>query len=124
MFNNLIAKAIVPITIAVTGFVVFGCILLYTFIKSDMIGEAVLHVDSLAETLVKSTRYAMLTDDRESLANIVGNVGTLAEVGQVQIYAADGVVHFSGTDRLVKDKTPPTELDAWTKQIMQPSYAQ
>ena len=36
MFNNLIARAIVPITIAVTGFVVFGCILLYTFIKSDM----------------------------------------------------------------------------------------
>ncbi|HEY5674803.1 MAG TPA: hypothetical protein VIR78_13935 [Malonomonas sp.] len=124
MFNNLIARAIVPITIAVTGFVVFGCILLYTFIKSDMIDEAVLHVDSLAETVVKSTRYAMLKDDRESLANIVGNVGTLSEVGQIRIYDEAGVVHFSGADLSATAEVPAVEIDAWSKQIMQPDYAQ
>jgi hypothetical protein len=124
MFNNLIARAIVPITIAVTGFVVFGCILLYTVIKADMIDEAVLHVDSLAVTVVKSTRYAMLKADRESLANIVGNVGTLAEVGQIRIYDEAGVVHFSGVDRSAEAKVSTTEIDAWSRQIMQPDYAQ
>ena len=124
MFNNLIARAIVPITIAVTGFVVFGCILLYTFIKADMTDEAVLHVDSLAETVVKSTRYAMLKDDRESLANIVDNVGTLAEVGQIRIYDQSGVVHFSGVAAAAEKAVPAVEIDAWSKQIMQPDYAQ
>ena len=124
MFNNLIARAIVPIAIAVTGFVVFGCILLYTFIKSDMIDEAVMHVDSLAETVVKSTSYAMLKGDRESLANIVGNVATLAEVGQIRIYDESGTVHFSGAEQVVKGEAALADLDAWSRQVMQPSYEQ
>jgi hypothetical protein len=124
MFNHLIARAIVPITIAVTGFVVFGCLLLYSFIKVDMIDEAVLHVDSLAETVVKSTRYAMLKGDRESLANIVDNVGTLAEVGQIRIYDEAGTVRFSGLDQAAETKTMASEIDAWSKQIMRPDYPQ
>ncbi len=119
MFNHLIVRAIVPITIAVTGFVVFGCLLLYSFIKADMIDEAVLHVDSLAETVVKSTRYAMLEGDRESLANIVDNVGTLVEVGQIRIYDEAGEVRFSGFDQAAETITTTIEIDAWSKQIMQ-----
>jgi hypothetical protein len=122
MFNNLIARAIVPITIAVTGFVVFGCILLYSFIKSDMTDEAVLHVDNLAETVSKSTRYAMMQDDRESLRNIVGNVGTLAEVGQIRIYDQDGQIRFSGQPDETLSGANTSVIDPWAARMMQPEY--
>lgn len=122
MFNNLIARAIVPITIAVTGFVVFGCLLLYGFIKSDMTDEAVLHVDNLAETVSKSTRYAMMQDDRESLRNIVGNVGTLAEVGQIRIYDQDGQIRFSGNAAETSADAGVSKIDPWASRMMQPAY--
>ncbi|WP_303721567.1 hypothetical protein [Malonomonas rubra] len=122
MFNNLIARAIVPITIAVTGFVVFGCLLLYTFIKSDMTDEAILHVDNLAETVSKSARYAMMQDDRESLRNIVGNVGTLAQVGQIRIYDQEGGIRFSGDPQETAPGAGQQADDPWASKMMQPDY--
>lgn len=122
MFNNLIARAIVPITIAVTGFVVFGCILLYTFIKSDMTEEAVLHVDNLAETVSQSTRYAMMQDDRESLRNIVGNVGTLTDVGQIRIYDQEGGIRFSGKSVETAPDADVSDIDPWAKRMMRSDY--
>ena len=124
MFNNLIARAIVPVTIAVTGFVVFGCILLYTFIKSDMTDEAILHVDNLAETVVKSARYAMMQDDRESLRNIVGNVGTLTDVGQIRIYDQGGSIRFSGNQEETATGSDSAVIDPWASRMMQPDYAE
>lgn len=98
MFDNLIARAIVPVTIAVTGFVVFGCILLFTFIKSDMTDEAVRNLDSCAGTVVKSTRYAMMKDDRDSIQNIVTNIGTRSGIELVKIYNQDGTVRYTGRE--------------------------
>ncbi len=118
MFDNLIARAIVPIAIAVTGFVVFGCILLYSLIQSDMTDEAVLHLDSFAETIVKSTRYAMMKDDRESLRNIVENVGTLTEIEQIRLFDQNGQVRFSGNPREVEAETDYQALEAWMRQGM------
>ncbi|SHJ21635.1 hypothetical protein SAMN02745165_01835 [Malonomonas rubra DSM 5091] len=124
MFNNLIARAIVPVTIAVTGFVVFGCILLYTFIKSDMTDEAILHVDNLAETVSKSARYAMMQDDRESLRNIVSNVGTLTDVGQIRIYDQGGRIRFSGNPEETAAGSTSAEIDPWVSRMMEPGYAE
>lgn len=122
MYDNLIYRAIVPIAIAVTGFVVFGCILLHNLISSDMTDEAVIHVDSLAETVVKSTRYAMLKDDRESLRNIVENIGTLKEVGQVRIYNQNGEIRFSGHPVEISSSLPTGTLDPWMGKIMAPDF--
>lgn len=98
MFNNLIARAIIPVTIAVTGFVIFGCILLYTFIKSDMTAEAVRNLDSCASTVVKSTRYAMMEDDRRSIQNIVANIGTRSDVELIKIYDQKGKIRYTGRE--------------------------
>jgi len=124
MFNNLIARAIVPITIAVTGFVVFGCILLHSFIKGDMTEEGIRHVDSLAETVVKSTRYAMLKDDRESLRNIVENIGTLSEVGHVRIFDKQGEIHFSGHPVEIQTGLDAAAIDPWMASTMAPDFAE
>lgn len=96
MFDNLIVRAIVPVVIAVTGFVVFGCLLLYSFIKADMTTEALRNLDSSANTVVKSTRYAMMEDDRRSLQNIVTNIGTRSDVELIHIYDQNGMVQYSG----------------------------
>lgn len=97
MFDNLIARAIVPVTIAVTGFVIFGCLLLYSFIKADMTAEALRNLDSCANTVAKSTRYAMMEDDRRSLQNIVANIGTRPDVELIGIYDRAGNLHYSGS---------------------------
>ena len=118
MFDNLIVRAIVPITIAVTGFVVFGCILLHTFIKGDMTADGIRQVDGLAETVVKSTRYAMLKDDRESLRNIVENIGTLNDVGHIRIFDQNGEIHFSGHPVEIMNGVDAAELDPWMASTM------
>lgn len=102
MFDNLIARAIVPVTIAVTGFVIFGCLLLYSFIKADMTAEALRNLDSCANTVVKSAHYAMMEDDRRSLRNIVANIGTRSDVELIHVYDQDGNVQYSGQDESAK----------------------
>jgi len=88
-------KAIVPVAITVTGFVVICCQLLYQAIQQDMIQDTVIHETALAQTVVRSTRYAMLKDDRETVKNIVSTVGAQHDVEQVRIFNKRGVVMFS-----------------------------
>ncbi len=98
MFDNLIARAIVPVTIAVTGFVIFGCILLFSFIKADMTTSAFQTADNCADTVVKSTRSAMLEDDQRSIQNIVENIGTRADVRMIKIFDQNGKVRYTGKE--------------------------
>ncbi len=96
MFDNLIARAIVPVTIAVTGFVIFGCLLLYSFVESDMTSAAFSAADNCADTVVKSTRSAMMEDDQHAIQNIVTNIGTRADVKLITIFDQNGKVRYSG----------------------------
>ena len=98
MFDNLIARAIVPVAIAVTGFVIFGCLLLYSFIKADMTAEAIRTLNGCAGTVAKSTRSAMLEDDQKSIRDIVENIGTREDVQLIKIYDQNGTVRYSGQD--------------------------
>lgn len=98
MFNNLIARAIVPVTIAVTGFVIFVCILLYSFVKSDMTAEAIRSLDNCASTVVKSAKHAMMEDDRRAIQHIVTDIGTRSDVGLLKIYDHQGNVRYTGRE--------------------------
>ncbi len=118
MFDNLIARAIVPVTIAVTGFVVFGCLLLYSFIKADMTAEAVRHVDDLVVTVYKSTHYAMMEDDRDSLRNILANVDTLDGVERIRIYDQDGAPKYADLEQPSGDSTFAPRVDDWSRSLM------
>ena len=118
MFDNLIARAIVPVTIAVTGFVIFGCIFLYSFIKVDMTAEAVRHVDGLAETVVRATHYAMMKDDRDSLRNILANVNRLEEVERIRIYDQLSQPKFSDLEGVTSPGSFAVRVDEWSKGIV------
>jgi len=95
MFKSICAKAIVPVALTVTGFVVVCCLLLYTTIKTDLTNDAVKHSSALADTIVKSTRYAMLRSDWDTIGNIIQNIGEQKGVEHVRIFNKKGLVMFS-----------------------------
>jgi len=95
MFKSLTARAIIPVTVSVTGFVIVCCILLYAIMKTDMTNDVIRYETNQASTIVKSTRYAMLHDDRESLGNIIDNIGTQENVEHVRIFNKKGLIMFS-----------------------------
>jgi len=109
MVKSLAGKAIVPVALAVTGFVIVCCLLLYSVLKADMTGTAILHASSLAGVVVKSTHYAMLKSDRESLRNIIVNIGEQHDVEHVRIFNKKGLIEFSANhgevNRLVDKAT-------------------
>lgn len=95
MLNRIAAKAIFPITLAVTGFVILGSLLLYSFNKNDLVADTIRHEVGLADAIVRSTRYAMLKFDREMLQHTIGDIGALEGVEHVRIFNKKGIVMFS-----------------------------
>lgn len=95
MFKSLAGKALVPVGLAVTGFVVVCFLLLYTAIKNVIVNDAVGYATNLADTILKSTRYAMLKSDRETHATIIKNIGEQKGVEHIRIFNKKGVVSFS-----------------------------
>jgi len=101
MFKTLAGRALVPVGLAVTGFVVVCCLLLYSAIRSGINRYAVAEATNLADTILKSAHYAMLKSDRETLATIIRNIGAQKGVEHVRIFNKRGVVNFSAkTDEI------------------------
>ena len=95
MFNNFVSKAIVPVALSITGFVVICSIVLCSSIKEDFLKNAVQQETNLAATVVSATRYTMMTDDRESLNYIIDTVGAQKGVEHLRIFNKEGVIMFS-----------------------------
>lgn len=95
MFATLAGKTLIPIGLAVTGFMVVCCLILYSVIREDLRRSEIVHATNLADTILKSTRYAMHKSDRETLATIIRNVGEQKGVDHVRIFNKKGVVTFS-----------------------------
>ncbi|OGT97529.1 MAG: cytochrome C [Geobacteraceae bacterium GWC2_48_7] len=95
MFATLAGKALVPVGLAVTGFMVVCCLILYSVIRDDLHRGEIVHATNLADTILKSTRYAMHKSDRETLATILRNVGEQKGVDHVRIFNKKGIVTFS-----------------------------
>lgn len=95
MFASINCRAIVPVACAVTGFVIACCLLLYSFIKADLVRSEIRHATDLADTVVKSTRYAMLDGDREMLSQIIRNIGEQQQVEHLRIFNKKGLIMFS-----------------------------
>jgi len=99
MFSSVNSRAIVPVACAVTGFVIACCVLLYAFVKADLVTGEIQHAADLTDTVVKSTRYAMLKSDRETLRNIIGSIGEQQQVEHVRIFNKKGLIMFSEDDQ-------------------------
>ncbi|MDD2851369.1 MAG: cytochrome C [Desulfuromonadaceae bacterium] len=110
MFATLAGKALVPVGLAVTGFMVVCCLVLYSVIREDLHRAEIVHATNLADTILKSTRYAMHKSDRETLATIIQNVGEQNGVDHVRIFNKKGIVTFSAkTDEINRQVDKNTE---------------
>jgi HAMP domain-containing protein/Zn finger protein HypA/HybF involved in hydrogenase expression len=109
-FNNFAGKAIVPVAITMTGFVIVCSILLYSFIKKDLVRDTIHHEASLADTIIKATRYAMLKSDREMISQIVRHIGQQEDVEHVRIFSGEGLIFFSSSaeelNKIIDKKDP------------------
>jgi methyl-accepting chemotaxis protein len=108
MFNNFASKAIVPVALSLTGFVIVCSLFLYSSIKEDFMRNAVRQETSLVDTVVRSTRYTMMTDDRESLCQIIDSIGAQEGIEHLRIFNKEGVIMFSSQSEelnQVVDKT-------------------
>ena len=95
MFDKIAGRALVPVGIVVTGFLVVCFVLLYSGIKSIVIHDSVGHAYNLAGIVLKSTRYAMLKSDAELNKAIIQNISEQEGVQHVRIFNKKGVVVFS-----------------------------
>lgn len=95
MFGNLATRAIIPASLAVTGFVVVCCFLLYGFVKEDITRDTVNHETSLADTVIKSAHYSMLKADQEGMHRIIANIGSQDGVEHIRIFNRKGVISYS-----------------------------
>jgi len=95
MFSNLAGKALIPVGLAVSGFMVVCCLILYSVIREDLHHGEIIHATNLADTILKSTRYAMHKSDRDMLATIIRNIGEQKGVDHVRIFNKKGIVTFS-----------------------------
>lgn len=95
MFQNLATRAIIPVSLALTGFVVVCCFLLYGLIKDDITRDTVHHETNLANTVIKSTHYSMLKADQEGMNNIITNIGSQEGVEHIRIFNPKGVISYS-----------------------------
>jgi hypothetical protein len=96
MFDRIAGRALVPVGVVVTGFLVVCFVLLYTAIKNIVVRDAVGHANHLAGIVLKSTRYAMLSSDRDLSHAIIRNIADQKGVEHVRIFNKKGVVAFSG----------------------------
>lgn len=96
MARSIATRAIVPIALAVTGFVVLNCILLYALLAKDMTDDAARQARDISATVMMSTRHAMLASDRDALRTIIGNIGRQSGVVHLRIFNPRGVVMVAG----------------------------
>jgi len=95
MFKSLAGRALVPVGIAVTGFVVVCFLLLYSAIKNIVDRDSAMNATNLADTVLKSTRYAMLKNDNEILTTVISNVGQQKGVEHIRIFNKKGIINIS-----------------------------
>jgi hypothetical protein len=95
MFDRIAGRALVPVGVVVTGFLVVCFFLLYAAIKNVVIRDSVGHANNLAGIVLKSTRYAMMKQDGELNGTIIRNISEQQGVEHVRIFNKKGVVAFS-----------------------------
>ncbi|GFO63047.1 cytochrome C [Geomonas paludis] len=95
MFDKIAGRALVPVGIVVTGFLVVCFVLLYAAIKQVVIRDSITQANNLAGIVLKSTRYAMMKSDSELNSAIIRNISAQNGVQHVRIFNKRGVVAFS-----------------------------
>ncbi|MHB8765145.1 MAG: sensor histidine kinase [Deferrisomatales bacterium] len=95
---SLIAKLTLSISAALLLIMAPFSLLTVKAIKKLLYEEAVSAADNISETIIKTTYYDMLEDDRERVFQMVQEAGTQHGVEHIRMITKDGQIIFS-TDR-------------------------
>ncbi len=92
---NLITKFTI-----ITGAILLLTMALFTAInvkalKTVFLEEAIHDVDALSETLIRTTHYQMLEDDRKRVYQMIEEVGTQQGIEHIRLINKDGTIIFS-----------------------------
>ena len=110
MFKQFATREIVNVAMVVTGFTIVCCLLLYTFVKADMMKDSIRYEAALSDTILRSMRYAMLQSDQDSVDQMMMNIGALESVKYARIFKCTGVIrHSSNAEEIgtVPDRRSP-----------------
>lgn len=101
-----------------TSVLVLGVMLLFAFInlrtlRELWINEAIKDVDSLSETIIRTTYYQMLENDRARVYEMIREVGTQEGIDHIRLVDKNGIIIFS-TDSAETGKLLNKEAEACT----------
>ncbi|HXV22357.1 MAG TPA: ATP-binding protein [Desulfuromonadales bacterium] len=82
------------------GIVVLATMALFAYLnlhtlRSHLLEEAVRDVDFLSETIIQTTHYQMLEDDRKRVYKMIEEVGTQEGIEHIRLINKDGIINFS-----------------------------
>ncbi|MBI5016266.1 MAG: HAMP domain-containing protein [Deltaproteobacteria bacterium] len=98
MSMSLITKLTVTISLVLLLVIAPFAYLNIKSLKELMLRETVTGVDSLSETIIRTTHYQMLENDRDRVRQVIEEVGSQKGIENIRMINKDGLVIFS-TDR-------------------------
>ncbi|ALC16036.1 signal transduction histidine kinase [Desulfuromonas soudanensis] len=92
-------RLITKFTLVSAALLLFGMALLAAIniqtLKTLLEEEAVRDLDNLSETIIRTTHYQMLEDDRERVYQMIREVGSQKEIEHIRLINKDGTIIFS-----------------------------
>ncbi len=84
----------------VMGAVLLATMVMYAFLNVETLttmfmDEALKNVDSLSETIIRTTHYQMLEDDRQRVYQMIDEVGSQKGVNRIRLPDKEGTIDFS-----------------------------
>lgn len=92
---SLIFKLTIATCLILLVFMLFFAYINITAIKTMLLEEAISDADKLSETIIKTTHYEMLEDNRKRAYEMMQEVGTLQGVDHIRMINKSGHITFS-----------------------------
>jgi two-component system NtrC family sensor kinase len=93
--KNIRLKVSLYLIIALSAAMTLFTVLIVRHQQEDLLGEISRHVMQISEVIVKSTRYAMLLNERDIAAKIIQDIGKQKGIERVRVIGKDGMVIYS-----------------------------
>ncbi|HLA05632.1 MAG TPA: ATP-binding protein [Syntrophales bacterium] len=92
---NLISKLTIHTSVILLVFMVLFAYINIETLRTLLLEAAISDADKLSETIIKSTHYEMLEDNRERVYEMMREVGTLQGVEHIRMINKSGFITFS-----------------------------
>ena len=95
MRTSLISKLTIGTSFILLVFMMFFAYINIATLKTMLLEAAISDADKLSETIIKTTHYEMLVDNRERAYQMIEEVGTLQGVDHIRMINKNGEITFS-----------------------------